>query len=150
MNFGRKFRATFPISLSLSLIVVIFSFAYVAFIEKTKGVVILPSVKYEDVKCKPGLDYAKIIDGKFETKEVIVERQGNRQIQITKDTKKETIFEVEWLSDCEYCLTPLDKPSVKIKVKIVSVNEEGYNCYVKTGEYATGYQMKIIDTVANK
>ena len=143
-----KLRLTFPFCTSGFLIIAISSFGYVAYLEKIKGIKIRPFIKYENVVIPSGLDCSSIKNGKFETENLFIERQGDKQIQIRKDTNEKKEFKVKWLSNCEYYLLPLDKPEEKIKVKIVNVTAENYNCYVSSyGKYAINYLIKIVKKV---
>jgi hypothetical protein len=143
-KYGRKLQFAFPICTSTTLIVLLLSFGHLAYLEKVKGIKAGPLVKYDNIEVPKTLDCLRISNGKFETENLIITRQGDKQTQIKKDTKETKEFKVEWLSDCEYILTPFDNPTEKLKVKITSVRDGEYDCYVSLDKYAQRHTIKRI------
>jgi hypothetical protein len=135
----QKFNYTFPIGCSLILAILIATYGMIAYYEKVNGVKIQPLITYGSVQVDPHLDCSTVHDGEFEIGSVVVTRKGSLQRQQNKHTGVVEEFKVEWLSDCEYILTPLADPEHVMKVKIVHVSEEGYNCYAASGKYATAH-----------
>lgn len=133
----QKFTYTFPIGCSLVLTILILAFGMVAYYEKVKGVKIQPLITYGSIQMDPNMDCSTVHDGEFEIGSVVVTRRGSLQRQKDKQSGEVEEFTVEWLSDCEYLLTSLADPDDVMKVKIVHVSEDGYNCYVASGKYAT-------------
>jgi hypothetical protein len=86
---------------------------------------------YESIVIDPKLNCESVKNGKFQTGDgLLIEREGEWQIQTSKRSKFPDKFKVEWLNDCEYTLSPENNPVSKLKVKIISVNKDGYVCYV--------------------
>lgn len=141
MAFGQKFKYLLPVGCSLVLMILIPAFGYTAYLERVKGIKLTP-VLYEEVRLRPHVDCSSVRDGSFEIGTLIIDRIGRTQRQTNKDSGLVDEYRVEWLSDCEYVLTPLAEGHKTIKVKIMSVSEDGYYCYVASGKYGHAYEVK--------
>lgn len=141
-EFSQKFRFTFPIATSLTLVILLISFGYIAYLNKVKGIELKPLVKYDKIEIPQGLDCSSVKYGIFETESFAIKRQGNKQIEILKRNNQKSEYNIEWLSDCEYILSPIDNPSKKLKVKIINVTKDGYECYSSFDKYANRFTLK--------
>ncbi len=83
-------------------------------------------------------------DGKFENERIIIERHGKDQRQTLKDKNETKEYEVEWISDCEYYLKDKSNNAEWIKVKIVSVTEDGFECYSSGNVYSFKSKFKRV------
>lgn len=81
---------------------------------------------YHSIKAKDGISCASIKDGNFKVLYLKIERKGDVQFQTNLKTGERTEFNVKWLSDCEY---ELSRDGKVMKVKIVSADENGYECF---------------------
>jgi len=141
--FKVRLQQLFPLATSLVLLIVVSSFAYSAYAEKVLGVEMRPLTRYDSINIPQSFDCSAITDGKFETEEWIIERTGNQQFQIDKKTGETKEFTVEWINDCEYVIRPVTAPSKKMKVKIVSVTNDYYDCYISPETYAQRFRLLI-------
>lgn len=143
-TYREKFKITLPLGTSLGIFVLLLNFGYLAYLDKVKGIKLFPVTKYDKVEIPLSLDCSTVHNGKFEIENLIIERKGNRQIQTRKDTKETREYQIEWLSDCEYYLTSDDKPTEKLKVKIVSVTNQGFDCYAAVDKYGSRFRYKRV------
>lgn len=148
-KYRQKFITTFPISFSFTLMVLLLNFGYLVYLDKVKGAKLSPLIKYDNIEIPVTLDCTSIKNGRFETENLIISRQGAKQTHINKDTKETREYKVEWLSDCEYILTPIDNSAESIKVKIINVSIDSYDCYTAIDKYAKRYRIKRIKTPVN-
>ncbi|MBY0426182.1 MAG: hypothetical protein K2Q22_11135 [Cytophagales bacterium] len=139
MAYSEKFVRLVPFVTSTVLIVLIASFGQVIYQKIKNKVELVPSDKYEDIHTSSEVDCTQIHNGKFETENVFIERIGTKQLQIDKKTGHIKEYSVEWKSDCEYLLTSLEDSSSKLKIKIVSVNPQNYECFIISGKNASDY-----------
>ncbi|MBB6464100.1 hypothetical protein [Flammeovirga kamogawensis] len=137
-----RIKQILPITTSLPLLLYIISFSYILYIEEVKGEKLGPVIEYNDIKQSEGLDCESVKDGKFETKNLIIERAGNRQTQTDKNNGNVSEYEIKWLSNCEYELTPISYEGDNMLVKIVEVTEKYYDCFTTTGTYATKFRVQ--------
>jgi hypothetical protein len=140
-SFKEKFKTTLPLGISTILIVLIVIFSFAIF--TNNSLKNRSSIKYDDITIPQTLSCLNIHEGKFETKNILIRRNGNRQIQINKLTKEEKEFAIEWLSDCEYHLSR-SNTSEKLKVKIVSITDTTYECYVIPEKESNKYPVRQI------
>ncbi len=82
---------------------------------------------YHAIKTETNADCKSVHDGIFQSGDLLIERKGNLQIQTNKKTKEKEHFGVIWLTDCEYQLNSMNEI---VKIKIVSVDQNSYDCYV--------------------
>jgi hypothetical protein len=82
---------------------------------------------YHAIKPEANADCKSVHDGIFQTGNLLIERKGNHQIQTNTKTNEKEHFGVTWLTNCEYQLNSMNEI---IKVKIVAVDQNGYDCYV--------------------
>lgn len=98
------------------------------------------NTKYETLQLVNANCYKKFKNGKFqylqnEFKDVVIKRRRNRQIEKTKESK--SVYQIEWVSPCNYILTHLkvEDPESKyligqkIDVKIIDILEDGSYLY---------------------
>jgi hypothetical protein len=128
--FGEKFKTTFPLFTSIVLLFLVFTFAYLTYLKKVKGIQLGPLQKYEDIDIPANLDCSLVHKGKFETEKLLIERTENRQTQTNKKNGVKKIFTVNWINDCEYILTSVSDNSEKLSIKIIRINSDTYSCYV--------------------
>jgi hypothetical protein len=86
-------------------------------------------------------------DGTFEDENLIIIRNGNKQIQTYKKSHKRDIMQVRWISECEYEIIPESNLKGVIMVKITMVTNEGYSCIASSdgGEVGREYTYKRIE-----
>ena len=108
-----------------------YSTAALVYYKEVHGRKLSPITYFRAVEIPEGVDCSEVKEGVFETDNLIIERRGNIQVQTNKKTGEKTSFDVNWLSDCEYYLTSNSEKN--LKVKIVEVDDEGYDCYVAKG-----------------
>jgi len=113
-NYKARLGFSFPISIILVSLLLGFNF-YSA------------GPHYHAIKAETNSNCKSIHDGSFQCGDLLIERKGNLQIQTDVKTQEQERFAVTWLNDCEYQLNSLN---TILKVKIVSVNQKGYDCYV--------------------
>ncbi len=138
-TFRDKFKRTFPILTSVVLLILITNFAYLAYLSSVNGIEFRPKQKYENIHIPLSLDCSSIRNGKFETLNLWIERNGNKQTQTDKKTGNKQEFVVEWLNNCEYILTPVINGSERLRIKIISITPEKYDCYIISDKYPDGY-----------
>jgi hypothetical protein len=91
--------------------------------------------RYPSIKTTNGADCLSVRNGTFTLDDFIIERNGDKQIEINSKTHKVKRFTVKWLSNCEYELRFADGSSDKmIQVKIVLADKDGYSCYAWSGK----------------
>lgn len=115
-NNNYKTRLSFCFPISIISICLVFGFTFYS-----------NGPHYDTIKPEPSADCRSIHDGTFKCDDVIIQRTGDLQIEKNTKTNEEDSFEVIWLNDCEYQLKSVRKT---LKVKIVSVDQNGYDCYV--------------------
>jgi hypothetical protein len=86
--------------------------------------------KYEDIEVPSGLDCASIRNGVFLLGDHVIERQGNYQTETASTGGEKSEYEVEWINDCEYHLTPYLSQKHQVAVKVDYITAEGYGCFV--------------------
>lgn len=128
--YTEKILTTIPSTISIILILYFISFGYALHQSKANGTELYPVMDYEDIKIPANLNCSLVHDGRFEDSQCIFERKGNKQLQTTKKTQSLTEFTVQWVNDGEYVLSPVIDSLNKIRVKIISVEANGYGCYV--------------------
>jgi hypothetical protein len=130
ISYRLKIKTIVPILIFIIMLIYYSIFCYVYFQSKSNGVGFYPVINYEDIKAPAKIDCASIHNGSFEDDEYIIERFGEIQIQTSKLSGEKSEFKVSWINDCEYSLTPLSDSLQIIKVKIISVSADNYECYV--------------------
>jgi hypothetical protein len=145
-NFREKIIITLPLGVSTILIGLVASFSFA--IISNQGLHKLSASAYDEIIIPEKTDCSALHEGKFETPHLLIERTGNQQIQINKSTNVEKLYIVEWLSGCEYHLTQPGS-SEKLKVKIVSVSESSYDCYVISEPGFGKHPVKQTITISN-
>ncbi len=138
-TYAKKFERAFPLSTGVILIFLLFVFGYGLYMRDVMGFDFKSMKKYDDVVIPPNLDCTDIKNGAFESENITITREGDRQIQVNKETSVRIEYEVDWKSDCEYFLTPIDDPTYVLKVKVVGVQADHYECLVSTDKYAHRY-----------
>jgi amino acid transporter len=113
-NYKERLAVCYPLSLILVCIIVAWSFYSTG-------------PNYNTIKTEPNCNCLSVHDGVFQSGDLLIERKGNLQIQTNTKTKDQEHFGVTWLTDCEYQLNSMDDI---IKVKIVSVDQTSYDCYL--------------------
>ena len=150
-KYRQKLKITFPFCTSLVLILLISSFGYLAYVEHKNGERLNGYLRYSEVKVPDITNCSTLRTGSFETENLLIERTEKKQIQIDKKTNKKIEYLIDWKTECEYYLIPINNQSEKIKVKIVSNSLNSYDCYVTNSKYLIEYAHKYtIKTVANK
>lgn len=145
LSFKEKFKLNFPVGLISILVFLFVIFGYTAYLEKRTGTKILHTNKYDEILPADEESCYSIRDGRFETDNVFIWRQGNKQFEISKWEQGIQEYKVQWLSDCEYQLTPLDKTHDAIRVKIIYVSKELYICNsTRDGKAYIRHELKII------
>lgn len=76
---------------------------------------------------------------------MIIERKNNFQTQINKQTGKKTEYEIRWISDCEYHLKNAASDN-DLKVKVIEIDDFGFECFVATGIDAQKHRVKRRNT----
>ncbi len=143
-NYGQKFTFILPILVSMTLTLLIVVFGYISYSYSSKGIDIHPNMSYDTIEIDSTLDCSGIKEGTFQIDNLLIKRHGNRQIQTYAGADTMEEYEITWLSNCEYSLVSTDGKNDFIKVKITSVSENGYECYVLSanGKYVAGYKIK--------
>ncbi|MBB6464135.1 hypothetical protein [Flammeovirga kamogawensis] len=141
-KYKNRIKQILPITTSLPLLLYIISFSYIFYKEEVKGEKLGPVIEYNNIKQSESLVCESIKDGKFETKNFFIERTGNHQTQTDKNNGNVSEYEVKWLSNCEYELTPISSEGDNMLVKIVDVTEKYYDCFTTTGTYATKFRIQ--------
>lgn len=81
---------------------------------------------YYAITPKAGISCVQQKDGVFKVLHLKIERKGDVQFQTDLKTGERMEFKVKWLSDCEY---EISRDGKVMKVKIVSSDANGYDCY---------------------
>lgn len=95
--------------------------------------------RYDKIAVAEASTCASVKDGVFQMNSWLIIREGNKQTQTNLMTHEKEEFTVTWLSDCEYELSSSNEVR---KVKIVSVDENGFDCHVESGGY-TSRRMRL-------
>lgn len=127
-----KFRVLFLSAVTFLL----FGFSVMLALSFYFGTEIRSNERFADIAIPPHVNCAVVRDGKFETDRLLIERKGSKQVETNKWWGSEKEYTVEWASDCEYILTPVDDSEAKVRVKIVEVTSEGYSCYPMLEEHS--------------
>jgi hypothetical protein len=142
-SYDDKFRINLPISVSAVMLpfIVMAGVTLSNFYKRFSGPV------YESIVTNPGLNCESVKNGKFDLGEgVVIERNGDRQIETYTKIKLKKECKVTWINDCEYTLTAPENPDKEIKVKIISVTKDGYVCYSGIGNENTAkYTAKRVE-----
>lgn len=126
----RTFKNKFKFSFISLLGITITFYGYYKYLTIIKGVELNPIHKYEDIQIPKNLNCSTIHEGKFETKNSIINRTKDKQIEKIKETGIKTEFSIKWINDCEYVLIPTADTTNKLRVKITTVNSDSYGCYI--------------------
>ncbi len=147
MEFKDKLVKLLPVISTVLLLFVNVSLGYTLYQKETPDITIGPSKDYNMVNIPDSLSCQDVRNGKFETKNLIITRTGDQQIQENKNSGEIDYYNVTWVADCEYLLRQQDDSAIFLKVKIVSVSASSYECYVATNrtENAGMYELKRID-----
>ena len=140
-TFKNRLIKSLPIGISSISIILIFLAVYT----KVFGKEIIRLVNYNNIEIPKELNCDSIKNGDFEMTNYTIHRNGNTQTQINLTTHEEQVFQVDWISQCEYTLTDNSGSKPTMKVKIIQVTSDGYTCYVATDMYAMLNKIKRID-----
>jgi hypothetical protein len=105
------------------------------------------NTRYSDIDCshlKEGVfkASARLEDGSIFT--TIITRKKNLQYEEVPENVTKAVFKVEWVSDCAYNLInpkvikgkfPALKPDLKLYVKIISIEADGYTVEITSNSY---------------
>ena len=128
--YKEKLKKTILFAISIILFLYFVNISYWVYETKEKGIELMPVINYDDIKKPVNLDCSSVHNGKFEDDNTIIERKGNQQFQINKKSGVKSEYNISWISDCEYVLTPIPIGSDILRIKIISVNSSSYGCYV--------------------
>ena len=134
--YSQKLKTTFPLLISILLFLLIITYSYSVFGLKKKGYESRSPENYENIIIPKNLDCLSVHDGIFETDNTLIERYGTKQTETNKETGEKHEFDVEWINNCEYKLTPTKGPALKLKVKITEINPDNYKCYCMAEKYS--------------
>jgi hypothetical protein len=126
-----KVVSVFPYTMLFLTIISLFAYA-------------LSRPSYSRVVIPENLDCTLIKDGKFRLNEYLIERLGDLQTETNTTTNEKYKFKVNWLSNCEYELINPKNPKDISKVKIVSINDESYECYISGEGRTVKYKIDIL------
>jgi hypothetical protein len=115
-NKNYKARLSFFFPTSITLVCIVFGLIFYS-----------NGPHYYTIKSGTSSDCKSVHDGIFQTGNLLIERKGNHQIQTNTKINEKEHFEVIWLTDCEYQLNSVNEI---VRVKIVSVDQNSYDCYV--------------------
>lgn len=141
-----RFQRTFPIATSFALLVMLLFFSFITYIKHVEGVRFSPLVQYDEVEIPSNTNCTDVRNGIFETESISIKRSNKEQVQTNKANGKIIRYRVKWLSDCEYALTQKENPAEKLKVKIVEVRDDAYDCFVTSNKYADKQTIKRVKT----
>ncbi len=100
-----------------------------------------PLVKYADLEGYAG-DIEDLKTGTFESFSAEIRRYKDHQVEYTSPTDS-TVLGLDWISPNEYLLVgPKGVYATDtLQVKITNNTPEFYECYVRSGEYATYFKL---------
>jgi len=133
--YKQRVKTSLPLMVSVVAIILCGVFGYSAYLKKVKGIELRPLGKYTNIRIPPNLECSSVHNGKFETDKLIIERSGDKQFQTDKVTGEKNEYKIEWVNDCEYTLTSILDNSDKLKVKIVAVSPDNYDCFIISVKY---------------
>jgi hypothetical protein len=137
-TFKDRLKKSLPIGISSFCMLLIFLAGYT----KIYGKEIIRGVNYNNIEIPKDLNCNSIKNGDFEMTNYTIRRDGDKQTQINLTTNEEQVFQVDWISQCEYTLTDISGSIPKMKVKITRVTSDGYTCYVTIGTHAMRNKIK--------
>ncbi|HEX5025075.1 MAG TPA: hypothetical protein VFV68_07370, partial [Agriterribacter sp.] len=139
LKYSQKFRLTIPICTTLVICLDLYASTQEAYLIRKH---MADQKLYKDVQIPQGLDCSSVHDGTFETPSLIIERHGDYQKQTSKISDEVEEFKVKWISDCEYYLISPEDSTDILKVKIIKVTPDGYDCFATIGKWAAAASLK--------
>ena len=141
-GFKEKIASTIPIG--ISIMIAVLSLNLIFNFRNLNDLNLIANLPYNEIEIPQNLNCSEIKKGFFESDNLIIERKENKQFQTDKISNKLEVYDIDWKSNCEYILTSIDDKTIKIKVKIIQINELGYNCYYTVDQYAIPLRFKKI------
>jgi hypothetical protein len=145
----KKILKIFPYTLNSIILILILGFLFLIITEKiTNNKIAGGYPKYHEIKIPNNLDCSGIRYGIFENETHRFERKNDSiQIEINKKTNETKTLKIEWLNNCEYRLISNEN---SVKVKITSINDKNYDCFITNEksfvDYAKKIRLRIITT----
>lgn len=126
-NYWRRFwgRAPFVLVIATGVVLTVYTMPF--WYASLMGVEQLTDTDLNTVDAAPEGDCESIRNGVFDNKGMLIEREGNRQVQYDKVLGTTDTLIVSWPSPCEYELRKPDDGRI-MHVKVTHVDEKGYDC----------------------
>lgn len=96
---------------------------------KEDGICTLIAAGLHDVVRPDGVDCSTVHEGRFRTGPYTIIRSKDRQDEFSPDGKHSS-FSLLWTGECSYELLKEDEGSKQLRVNILAVREDGYDCVI--------------------